>query len=328
MSEKGLIHKVAEIFDLSEKDIKLLSGHEGGRNKIYRCDRGMLRVAELEDRRLEDYLAEAEFVHYLARNGAPVADVRTSIYGKFVEQIEIENRICYVSLFEAAKGMLLADNGYRYRENAPLSEYFYNTGKALGKIHKLSKVYHPVHKRSSFFEKYNMDYMDFLIGNQYADLKRAIAEHLDAFHEMPEDGESYGLIHFDFSDGNYHIDMETGEITVFDFDNCMYCWYLFDLANLWIHGWGWCMAEANLEKRKEIMADYFDAILNGYRSETDVSEELLQKLPLFIDMVLIENVVDAFECAVREKEEVEYEEIEDAVECLIHKIPYAGFFTD
>lgn len=328
MSEKGLFHKVAEIFDLSEKDIKLLPGHEGGRNKIYRCDRGILRVAELEDRRLEDYLAEAEFVHYLARNGAPVADVRTSIYGKFVEQIEVENKICYVSLFEAAKGMLLADNGYRYRENAPLSEYFYNTGKALGKIHKLSKVYHPVHKRSSFFEKYNMDYMDSLISNQYTDLKRAVAEHFDAFHELPENGESYGLVHFDFSDGNYHIDMETGEITVFDFDNCMYCWYLFDLANLWVHGWGWCMSEANLEKRKEIMADYFDTILNGYRSETEVSEELLQKLPLFIDMVLIENVVDAFECAVREKEEVDYEEIEDAVECLIHKIPYAGFFTD
>lgn len=328
MTEKGLLHKAAEIFDLLEKDIELLPGHEGGRNKIYRCDRGILRVAELEDRRLEEYLAETEFVHYLALNGAPVADVRPSIHGRFVEQIEVENETCYVSLFEAAKGMLIADNGYRYRENAPLSEYFYNTGKALGKIHRLSKVYHPVHKRRGFFEKYNMDYIDSLIGDPYADLKRAIAEHLTAFHELPEDEESYGLVHFDFSDGNYHIDMETGEITVFDFDNCMYCWYLFDLANLWVHGWGWCMSEANLEKRKEIMADYFDAILNGYRSETEVSEELLQKLPLFIDMVLIENVVDAFECAVREKEEVDYEEIEDAVECLIDGIPYAGFFTD
>lgn len=328
MSEKILLHKAAEIFDLPEGDIKLLPGHEGGRNKIYRCDRGILRVAELEDRRLEDYLAETEFVHYLAMNGAAVADVRPSIHGRFVEQIEIENKIYYVSLFEAAKGMLIADNGYRYRENAPLSEYFYNTGKALGKIHKLSKVYHPVHKRHSFFEKYNMDYIDSLIGNQYADLKRAIAEHLSTFHELPENEEAYGLIHFDFSDGNYHIDMETGEITVFDFDNCMYCWYLFDLANLWVHGWGWCMSEADPEKRKEIMADYFDAILNGYRSETDVSEKLLQKLPLFIDMVLIENVVDAFECAVREKEEVDYEDIEDDSECLIHKIPYAGFFTD
>ena len=76
------------------------------------------------------------------------------------------------------------------------------------------------------------------------------------------------------------------------------------------------------------MANYFDAILKGYRSETDVSEELLLKLPLFINMVLIENIVDEFECSKREHEDVDYEDIEDAAECLINGVPYAGFFTD
>ena len=41
-------------------------------------------------------------------------------------------------------------------------------------------------------------------------------------------------------------------------------------------------------------------------------------------MVLIENVVDEFECALREGEELDYEDIEDAAECLIESIPYAG----
>ncbi len=173
-----------------------------------------------------------------------------------------------------------------------------------------------------------MKYIDSLIGDQYSDLKRAIAEHLDSFGNLSKGSEEYGLVHFDFSDGNYHVDMETGAITVFDFDNCMYCWYMFDLANLWVHGWGWCMSEADLEKRKEIMADYFDAILNGYRSETEASGELLQNLPLFINMVLIENIIDEFECCRREQEEVDYEDIEDAAECLINNIPFAGFFRN
>lgn len=73
------------------------------------------------------------------------------------------------------------------------------------------------------------------------------------------------------------------------------------------------------------MKHYFDTILEGYRSETDVDEKLLEKLPLFIDMVLIENVVDEFECAAHEGEEVEYEDIEDPAECLINDIPYAGY---
>ncbi len=224
-----------------------------------------------------------------------------------------------------AKGMLIADNGYRYRDGAPLSEYFYNTGKALGIIHRLSKTYHPVHRRESYFDKYTMEYIHRLIPDRYAEMKRAISERLDRFHDLPLEGDSFGLVHFDFSDGNYHIDMDTGDLTVFDFDNCMYCWYMFDLANLWTHGVGWYQFEPDAARRMEEMKQYFDTILEGYRSETDVSEALLAQLPLFIDMVLIENIVDAFECCAREGEEVDEEDIGDAVECLIRHIPYAGF---
>ncbi len=69
-----------------------------------------------------------------------MADVIPSVTGKVVEHIEIDGKIAYLSLFAYAKGMLIADNGYRYREGTPLSEYFYNTGKTLGTIHRLSKV--------------------------------------------------------------------------------------------------------------------------------------------------------------------------------------------
>lgn len=72
------------------------------------------------------------------------------------------------------------------------------------------------------------------------------------------------------------------------------------------------------------MRRYFDSILDGYRTETDVAEKMLNKLPLFIDMVLIENIVDEFECCIRAGEALDYEDIEDAAECLMHNIPYAG----
>ena len=51
---------------------------------------------------------------------------------------------------------------------------------------------------------------------------------------------------------------------------------------------------------------------------------MLEKLPLFIDMVLIENIVDELECCAREGEVLDWEDIEDAAECLINDIPYAG----
>ena len=327
---KKVLEQLKHLYNLEDCIFTPVSGHEGGRNRIFIVSRDgikqyVLRISDIGDRSEADYLGETEFVRYLAENGAPVADVIPSAHGRLVECVEADGEDVYVSLFEYAKGMLLADNGYRYREGAPLSEYFYNTGKALGAIHRLSKLYTPVHPRTDYSDKYNMTYLDSLIPDEYGELKAAIAGRMDSFHALPKDKGCYGMIHFDFSDGNYHVDLDTGAITVFDFDNCMNCWYMFDLANLWIHNEGWTRHENDPGKRFELLRQCFDLQLQGYRSETDIAEEMLKQLPLFIDMVLIENIVDEFECCEREGEELDYEDIEDAARCLIESIPYAGF---
>ena len=315
----SVFEQAKRLYSLEDCAFAPVSGHEGGRNRIVTVSRNgekqyVLRISALGDRSEEQYLAEAEFVRYLAENGAPVADVIPSVRGRLVERMKADGKAVYVSLFAYAKGMLLADNGYRYREGAPLSEYFFNTGKALGAIHRLSRAYTPVHRRPDYFDKYNMEYLDRLIPDEYAELKTAIARRLEAFCALPQDKERYGLVHFDFSDGNWHIDMETGAVTVFDFNNCMYCWYLFDLANLWIHNEGWTRRETDPGKRFALMQQCFELQLQGYRTETGLPEELLEKLPLFIDMVLIENIVDELECCAREGEEPDWEDIEDAAE--------------
>ena len=325
-----ILEKAKQLYALEGCAFAPVSGHEGGRNRIVTVSRNgekqyVLRVSAFGDRCEADYLAETEFVRFLAANGVPVADVIPSVQGRLVERVEADGKAVYVSLFAYAKGMLMADNGYRYREGALLSEYFYNTGKALGAIHRLSKAYIPVHPRPDYFDKYNMEYLDRLIPDEYGELKTAIAKRLDAFRALPKGKSCYGLVHFDFSDGNYHIDMDTGAITVFDFDNCINCWYMFDLANLWLHKEGWTRQETDPGKRFALMQQCFDIQLQGYRTETDLPDEMLKKLPKFIDMVLIENIVDEFECAAREGEELDYEDIKEAAECLINDIPYAGF---
>ena len=216
------------------------------------------------------------------------------------------------------------DNGYRYREGAPLEEYFYNVGKTIGRIHKLSKEYEPSHKRMSYFDKYNMEYIEQLIPDTYGELKKAIAKRIEEFRKLPVNDNVFGMVHFDYCDGNYHVDMSSGDITVFDFDNCIFCWYMFDLAHTWTHGIGWCQFEPDPKKRVAFMEHYFDTVLEGYRSETDVFEDELNKLQLFIDMTLIESIVDEFECASREGEEVDEEDIGQAAFCLINDIPLPG----
>ena len=327
---KRIIEQAKSLYALEGCTFNPVSSHEGGRNRIVTVRRNgenryILRISDLGDRSEADYLAETEFVRFLAENGAPVADVILSVQGRPVERIEAEGKSVYISLFAYAKGMLLADNGYRYREGAPLSEYFFNAGKALGAIHRLSKAYTPVHQRPDYFDKYDMTYLDRLIPDEYGELKTAVAGRLEAFRALPQDKGCYGLVHFDFSDGNWHIDMDTGAVTVFDFDNCMTCWYMFDLANLWVHNEGWTRHEPDPGRRFTLMRQCFDLQLRGYRTETDLPEDMLEKLPLFIDMVLIENIVDELECCAREGETWDREDIEDAAECLINDIPCAGF---
>ena len=320
----SIIEQAKKLYGIEGYEFYEVPGHEGGRNRVYICvsegvKKYVLRVSNTCDRTAESYLAETEFVHYLAANGAPVSDAVSSVNGRLVEKTEQDGEICFMTLFVHAKGMLLCDNGYRYREGAPIEEYFFNTGKTLGAIHRLAKKYQPKHRRPDYFDKYDMEYIGSLIPDGFAELKKAISERLGEFRALPKDDDTYGLVHFDYSDGNYHIDMENGDITVFDFDNCMYCWYMFDLANLWTHGEGWCRGLPDEQARAEYMKHYFDTILQGYRTETEISEDMLAKLPLFIDMVLIENIVDEFECCAREGEDVDPEDIEDAAAALINR---------
>ena len=328
-----IIGQARALYALEGYELDPVRGHKGGRNLILTCRRDgkeeyVLRVSAAGDRREEDYLAETEFVRYLARNGAPVADVVPSVRGRLVERAEADGKEAFLSLFARAKGMLMCENGYRYREGVPLEEYFYNTGKALGAVHRLSRQYRPAHRRPDFFDQYNMDHIGRLIPDGYAELKQAIARRLEAYRALPADGAAYGLVHFDFCDGNYHVDMDTGKITVFDFDNCLYCWYMFDLAHVWTHGVGWYRHLADPAERRKGMKHYFDTVLEGYRSETDVPAELLEQLPLFIDMTIIENVVDEFGCAAREGGLPDEEDIGDLAECLVKDVPWAGFFAE
>jgi Ser/Thr protein kinase RdoA (MazF antagonist) len=46
---------------------------------------------------------------------------------------------------------------------------------------------------------------------------------------LPVTPDNFGLIHGDINVGNFTVD-ETGEITLFDFDECQYSWYAEDIA--------------------------------------------------------------------------------------------------
>lgn len=314
---------VIEKYGLEGYILQPLESHEGGRNVIYMCEKEnapayVLRVSYQNDRDREDYLAELEYVRYLYDNGASVSNVIGSKDDKLVEEIVYGSQTIFVSLFEKARGMQLAENNYRYREGVPLSEYFYNCGKTLGKIHQLSKEYQPLHRRYHFADKFNDKYINALLPEKYAALKNRISSILSELDSIEKTREVYGMVHFDYSDGNYHIDFDNGQITVYDFDNCCHAWYMYDLAELWIHGEGWIAFETDEKKRQQFMEDYFAEILRGYRTETAIEDAMVERLLLFMQANRIENLVDAFEVEKSTGENyLDEEDLEELCSCII-----------
>ncbi len=331
-TETHLLPLITALYGLEGYDIRRIRAHEAGRNVAYVCDRAgadakILRVAFLPDRSREDLLGEVEFIRYLHENGGSVANVLDSRRGNLLEELSHGGGRFFVCLFERAPGKRLVDNGYRYREGVPLSEYFYNCGKTLGGLHRLAKEYVPVHRRYGFFDKYNAAYLDELLPSSLSPLKAKLGELLRDLEGLDRGREAYGMIHFDFNDGNYHIDFDTGRITVYDFDNSCFGWYLYDLADLWTHGTGWVQFEPDAGKRRAFMEEYFGTVLAGYRSETRLDDATLARLPLLLKATHMEGLVDTFEVARQNGEEPEWDgELAFRVKCLEEDIPFRGFF--
>jgi Ser/Thr protein kinase RdoA (MazF antagonist) len=329
-----LLPLVSELYGLEGYEIRLIEAHEGGRNVVYNCEKEgagakIIRIAFLNDRSREDFLGEVEYIRCLYEHGGSVSDVVSSQKGNLLEEITHNNHTFFVCLFEKAMGKRLVENNYRYREGVPITEYYYNCGKVLGKLHQLSKGYNPVHHRYSFFDKYNAKYIVELIPDSLSLLKEKLVELLKTLEGLDRSRESFGMVHFDYNDGNYMIDFSSGHITVYDFDDSCFCWYMFDLASIWKNGVGWIQFEQDAGKRKKFMDDYFKTALEGYRSETRIENSMLDKLSLFIQVNLMENIVAGFENMRNNGEEPECDErLSYCIKCLEDDIPYVGFFHD
>jgi Ser/Thr protein kinase RdoA (MazF antagonist) len=329
-----LLPIISELYELEGYEIKPVQAHDGGRNVVYTCEKEgaeakILRISFLPDRSREDFLAEVEYIRYLFEHGGSVADVISSRKGNLLEEITHNNHTYFVCLYNKAKGKRLVENNYRYREGVPYTEYYYNCGKVLGKLHQISKEYTPVHRRYSFFDKYNAEYINQLIPDPLSLLKEKLVELLKTLEGLDRGRESFGMIHFDYNDGNYSIDFDTGQITVYDFDNSCFGWYMYDLADVWRSGIGGTQFEPDAGKRKKFMDDYFKTALEGYRSETRIDDSMLEQLPLFIKVTLMEQIVDEFECMRNNGEEPEVdEELSYCIKCLEDDIPYVGFFHE
>lgn len=330
--ENPILEFAKESFELDPGDLSKFDAYEGCANLVYRCMRKdvpvILRVSYRPDRTYHQLLGEIDFIQFLAKNHARVSTPICSNKGNFVEEINVGEQPFYLVCFSKGVGVRVPDNNYHYRDDAPIEEYYRNWGQTLGLFHSLSKKY--VSKSSDFVRP---DWFDLhaqeleMNSEDFAKLplvSKNIKNLLVEINSLPKTPESYGLIHGDFNDGNFTVNYSNGEMTVFDFDDCCYFWYAYELASAWEGGIGRVMFR-DVDERKNFMDEYMNHVLAGYSMHNVLPDEWINRIPLFIKLIQVQEFLYFAQYLHSEDQEIQGH-LQYLIACIEHDLPYMGFF--
>jgi Ser/Thr protein kinase RdoA (MazF antagonist) len=332
--ESQVLERATAQFDSRKDELKKFQEYEGAANLVYEYEIDkkplILRISFTPERTLEQIQAELHFVNYLSENGVNVSRPVRSKNGYLVETIHAAGIPFHVVTFVKGKGMRVPDNQYRYRTDAPIEEYFRNWGRILGQMHALTKNYQPESEKIKRPGWFDLHKGRLALTNQLpCRLHRFQAQIqflMDELKSLPRDKDSFGLIHGDFNDGNFTVDYTNGDITVFDFDDSCYFWFMYEIASAWEGGIGRTMFRG-LNERKSFMEGYMDQVMEGYTRVNSLSAEWLERLPLFIRLIQVEEFLHYAQYLDEPDEELQGE-LSYKIRCIEDGIPYMGFFDE
>ncbi len=229
-----------------------------------------LRLTPTNARTKNQIEAELDFVAFLRRGCINAMLPIPSVAGRLIEEINYAENALFACVFEEAEG-----ERFSYDSAEDNKKHFKLRGKTLGQIHALSKNYVPSDNLRRFV--WDEDRLLLETSRFLPKSEKIIWRELDALKEQlkdyPKSAETFGLIHGDFGETNYRCQNE--RLNIFDFDDCCYHWFLYDLAlTIYPHG-----------GRKEGL-QVLDWLLEGY-SEYVPSTVTLANLTIFCQWRLV-----------------------------------------
>lgn len=269
-----ILHEAMHRYGIAEDQIRLLDGFE---SYIYEFEHDggdyILRIGHSRRRTVELIQGEVDWINYLAAGGAGVSRAILSVNGELVEHIDDDKGGQFmVTAFVKAQGRPVWEIGW----TPTLYERY---GKLMGRIHALSRTYmpgNPAWRRSEWDDPNNLNVEQWLPPSEAiaAQKFRQIKAHLDA---LPRSAESYGLIHQDAHSGNFFVDDE-GRFTLFDFDDCVYSWYIYDVAMVVFY------MTIVAQDPLAVMRDFMPLFWRGYQREMPLDPVWLAEIPHFMKL--------------------------------------------
>lgn len=269
-----ILSDAMQAFGIRAAQIQVLDGFE---SFIYEFSRGaqscILRIGHSVRRSEKLVRGEIDWINYLHQGGAGVSRPVAADNGELVTVIEDGSGDYFLATaFEKARG--------RPPGKEDMGAGFYESyGHLLGKLHALTKSYLPADPEWKRMEWDGSELSEIQALPEESesliiDLYRQLKKHLEA---LPKSGDTYGLIHQDAHLGNLFLD-EMGQITLFDFDDCCYSWFINDIAIVLFY------ITLGQKDQSQFTQDFMAHFLDGYCSETQLESQLLKEMPYFLKL--------------------------------------------
>lgn len=234
---------------------------------ILRFTHSSLRSKELVE-------AELEWILYLSDKGVSVSKPLPSTEGSLLETVDIGSSYFIISLFEKAQGKKA-----QYPACLHDTDLFEKCGALTGKMHRMAKTYVPRKKRHEWRQNYYLQNVANFIPSTQLQVLESYNDLMDSIMNLNQDNESYGLIHADINVGNFFVDQSS--ITLFDFDECQYSWFVEDIA-VELYYLVYVFGDDSLNDRNMQCQRFMEYFLKGYRQENTISDYWLKQMPLFL----------------------------------------------
>ncbi len=268
---RDLAHMLVKNWEHDESSLEMFEHCRISANAIYPFKKNnalyFLRFAPSSEKVKENILAELDFINYLRNNHYNALEPVPSKSGEELLCKSTPWGEYYASVFKRVNGQPISESGLG-------NNVLLTLGKSLGRLHKLSGEYlNPKTKRwthNNVFDWIDKTLMD-LSGKEMALNESTMLR--EYFSTLPINRESYGLIHYDFELDNVFYDNVEKTCSVIDFDDAMYHWYIMDIEQTLDSLKDEIPENEHQEKRT--------VLIQGYRSEFDVSNEMLEAMPVF-----------------------------------------------
>lgn len=269
----AILHQAMARYGIGPDNIKALDAFE---SFIYEFQRGpdpyILRIGHSLRKSENLVRGEVDWINYLAEGGVSVARAVHSERGNLIEAVD-----------DGQGGQFLVTAFVKVNGEKPWNLWtptLYETyGQLLGKMHALAENYQPTNplwKRPEW-DNPIFEFVETYLpaSEQIAKAKyRKMCNHLYA---LPRTKATYGLIHQDAHGSNFLVD-DAGQITLFDFDDCAYSWFVNDIAIVLFY------VVMDAEDWSAFTCEFMTHFLQGYKRAYQLDPGWLSEIPHFLKL--------------------------------------------